>query len=399
MPVPQTTGETTTTEVDDFLIARGGPFWELQRQLGLVHERALHAGRRAALSVAVAWGVPLLLSLLAGRALGPASAHPFLLDPGAWARFLVAVAVFVLMEGMVEQRLKLLLRQFAAAPLVPPAEMPKAAAAVVRALKRRDASGAEAAALVMAVAVSSLALWHRAGDTGLSWLAVATPDGARLTAAGWWAGLVSNTLFFFLLLRWLWRYLVWGLLLHDLARLDLRLVATHPDGMGGLAFIGRYPNVFAAFVFALGSVVAAALARALLAGELDIRSFPIVMGVWLVVVVLLFALPLAAFAAPLRRLKETTLAACAAGAIRYQRAVERELLGHNMAAERTEAERSADLPDPSKIYAQVGKLGTLPVSRSALLPLGAAALLPLVAVGATQMPVKDILKIAKGLLL
>jgi hypothetical protein len=41
-------------------------------------------------------------------------------------------------------------------------------------------------------------------------------------------------LFWFLLLRWLWRHAVWGLLLRDLARLELRLVATHPDGAGGL---------------------------------------------------------------------------------------------------------------------------------------------------------------------
>ena len=50
----------------------------------------------------------------------------------------------------------------------------------------------------------------------------------------------------------------WALLLRELARLDVRLVATHPDGMGRLAFVGRYPNVFSVFVFALSSVLAAA---------------------------------------------------------------------------------------------------------------------------------------------
>ena len=227
-----------------------------------------------------------------------------------------------------------------------------------------------------------------------------SPEGTCITAAIWWAGLVSNTLFFFLLLRWLWRHLVWGLLLHDLAGLDMKLVVTHPDGMGGIGFIGRYPNVFSAFVFALSSVVAAAIARALLAGQLDIRTFPIVMGIWLAVAFLLFAFPLLAFAGPLRQLKEATLLACATGGTRYQRAVERELFGRNMAApDPGDGEPSSTLPDPSKIYATVGKLSTLPVSKSVLLPLGAAALLPPVAAGAKQMPVKDILKIAKGLLL
>jgi hypothetical protein len=40
-----------------------------------------------------------------------------------------------------------------------------------------------------------------------------------------------------------------------------------------------------------------------------------------------------------------------------------------------------------------------PVSRTALLPVSAAALLPLVAAGATQLPIKELLKVVKRLLL
>jgi hypothetical protein len=42
----------------------------------------------------------------------------------------------------------------------------------------------------------------------------------RFSAAGWWVMLVSNPLFFFLLFRWLWRHLVWAILLRDIARLE-----------------------------------------------------------------------------------------------------------------------------------------------------------------------------------
>jgi hypothetical protein len=69
--------------IGDFLIARGGPFYELQQRMGLLRERALHAGRRATILVALAWGVPLLLSALTGHAIGPLAARPFLLDLGA----------------------------------------------------------------------------------------------------------------------------------------------------------------------------------------------------------------------------------------------------------------------------------------------------------------------------
>ena len=55
--------------------------------------------------------------------------------------------------------------------------------------------------------------------------------------------------------------------------------------------------------------------------------------------------------------------------------------------------------DPTRTYAQVRKLGTLPVTKAALLPLGIAAVLPMLAVGATQLPFKELLKVAKLLLL
>ena len=131
------------------------------------------------------------------------------------------------------------------------------------ALRRRDLRLAELACVVAAYAITLAGVLHALDTDASSWLVTVGLEGARLTAAGWWCALVSSPLFWFLLLRWLWRHAVWGLLLRDLARLPkLRLVATHPDGAGGLAFIGQYPNAFAAFVFALSCVLGAARSRA-----------------------------------------------------------------------------------------------------------------------------------------
>jgi hypothetical protein len=225
--------------IGDFLIARGGPFYDLQQRLGLLRERAFNAGRRAALLVALAWGVPLLLSALMGHAIGPAASRPFLLDLGAWARFFIAIGVFVLMERLVEERLRAHLRQFVRAPLIAPGAQPAAAAAVVRALRRRDLRLAELVCVVAAYAITLGGVQLVLDAAASSWLVTVGPEGTGLTAAGWWCALVSGPLFWFLVLRWLWRHAVWGLLLRDLARLELRLVATHPDGAGGLAFIGH----------------------------------------------------------------------------------------------------------------------------------------------------------------
>ena len=86
----------------------------------MLREDALLAGRRAAIFVALAWGVPFVLSLIAGRAFGPAATHPFLLDFGAWARFFIAIGLFVLAEQQVEYGLHGKLGQLVRAPILAP---------------------------------------------------------------------------------------------------------------------------------------------------------------------------------------------------------------------------------------------------------------------------------------
>jgi hypothetical protein len=386
--------------LDDFRIAHGGPFYELQRQLGLLHERALRTAPRALLFVGLAWGVPLLLSALAGNALGSRAEGAFLTDLATWARFVVAIGVFVAMERIVDDRLRVHLRQFVRAPLLAPTALPAAAEAVTRGLRRLGARSAELVCLVAAAAITVVAVVLSLDAETSSWLITAGPEGSRPTLAGWWVAFVSNPLFWFLLLRWLWRHLVWALMLRELAGLELRLVASHPDGNGGLAFVGQYPNAFAAFVFGVSSVLGASIAHLLLDGELATATYGYVMAAWLLVVMVLFAAPLMAFTKPLEELKEATLLTASAAATRHLRAAERDLLGRNMAAAADADDRkTADLPNASSSYAAATKLSTYLFSRAAVVPVGAAALLPLIAGGATQLPFKELFQIAKRLLL
>jgi hypothetical protein len=387
-------------KVSEFLLAHGGPFYTLQRQLGLLHENAFRAGSRALLFVTLAWGIPLLFSMFDGSAYGPAAGNPYLLDLGVWARFFVAIALFLLMEKRLEKQLRTYLLQFVRAPLLAPGSLEPAATAITRALKRRDAKTAEAVCLLIAVLVSLVLCQRLLTLDASTWAVQVTSDSNRLTLAGWWVIIVSNTLFAFLLLRWLWRLCVWGLLLRELAGLELRLVAPHPDGHGGLGFLGNYPNAYAPFVFAFSCVLGAVVAHELLDGALTTTTYGFIMAGWLVVILVLFAIPLQAFNKPLGKLKEQTLLAYSARATQHHRAAERELLGRNIAAaEDSDAATTGDIPDPGKAYAATRKLSSMMVSRTTLLPLSAAALLPLVAAGTTQLPIKDILKVVKRLLL
>jgi len=92
--------------IGEFFVARGGPFYTLQRQLGLLREDAFRAGLCAMLFVGLDWMVPLILSITAGDAIGRHAFRSYLFDFGMWARLFIAVGPFILMERQVEERLQ-----------------------------------------------------------------------------------------------------------------------------------------------------------------------------------------------------------------------------------------------------------------------------------------------------
>jgi hypothetical protein len=75
---------------------------------------------------------------------------------------------------------------------------------------------------------SSLNLLELSGSSS-TWQILVFPSGATRTMAGWWHVFVSLPIFQFLMVRWLWRYLIWCRLLWRISRLDLQLIPTHPD--------------------------------------------------------------------------------------------------------------------------------------------------------------------------
>lgn len=387
-------------KIERFSIADGGPFMALQAQLGLLEVKAASAPKRALVFVGIAFLVPLLLAVAAGNAWGPFTERPFLLDWGVWARFVLAITIFVLMERQVEERLKNHLRQFAETPLLAPGAMPAAAAAVTKALRRRDQPLAELVCVALAYLVTLATAFALRDAATISWLVQGAPEAPQLSMAGWWVVLVSSPLFWFLLFRWLWRHLVWALLLRDIARLELKTVVTHPDGLGGLAFIGQYPNAFTGFVLAMSAVLAAAIANAFQHDALELTAYGYMMTAWLVIMLGLFGIPLLAFKRPLTRLKRQALLAATAAATRHFRAAERSTMGVNLAApDDDDTTPAGDIPNPSGTYAAAKKLRTLPFSREALVPVAAAAILPLVLAGSTRLPFAELWKIAKKLLL
>lgn len=387
------------TDTKPFLIARGGPFHELQRRAGLLASDGSGTRARTAAVAAIAWLAPLGLSLMIGRAFGPLETRPFLLDPGAWARFLVGIVLLVAAESRIEAMVWKCLSALLGIPIIAPSSRTGAIAAIQRARIRRDSSFAEVVCIVLAALLSVLVVYNARGQTSSSW-AVTIADGhASLTLAGWWSVIVSNTLFWFLLMRIFWRHAIWSLLLADIARLDLRLVASHPDKHAGIGFLAEYPNGYVSSTICLSIVLASAIAHQILHATFTATTFSVITGLWAVLVYLFFGLPLAGLAARVAKLKKETISVAGSRATDYQRQVERSVVGRNIAACSDVEDAGGDAPDPGKLYEAAGKISPLLITRATLVPVFAAGLLPLALVGATQLPFNAILPVLKRLIM
>ncbi len=150
----------------------------------------------------------------------------------------------MLSEQQIEYGLNGKLGQLVRAPIIAPDCFEAAASAVVRALRLRDSRAAEIICLGLAIVGTVVWLTRLTASRHSSWAVEIAGDSAHVTLAGWWSVICSAPLFYFLLFRGLWRYIVWAMLLWRIASLKLRLVATHPDGKGGLAFLAEYPNAY-----------------------------------------------------------------------------------------------------------------------------------------------------------
>jgi len=385
-----------------FSFNRQGPFYRLQLRLGLLSDSQLAVGRRALLFLALAWLPALLLAAMQGLALDAQHERALLLDFSVYA-FGLAIVAFVLMEQTSDKRMAWLVSQFAAQGIV--RESARAGFVDVRLRMERRTGNAWVEGLILVLAYVVAYQWLAIGAAripGGTWFSQPADGLLQPTLAGWWTLLVALPLFWFLLGRWLWRFVTWGLMLRDIAGCDLRLVPTHPDRCGGIAFIGQYPKTYLMFVFALSSVVAAGVLKTVVYAGASLLSFKFALFGLVAFLVIAFVLPLLAFAPVLSALKKQGLSRYGALVSQHHLAFEAKWLGGGVAKPGEEVLGSPDvssLADLSAAYDLVKAMQAVPVTKASIFPLLLAATVPLAAVALTRAPFKAILGSIKGLLL
>jgi len=149
------------------------------------------------------------------------------LATGAWGstlsnlhthvRPLITIPLLFLAEPLVDARAQGAGAYVRAARLVSAGSSDDYDSAIARTAKLRDSHVIEIALFALALATSFLRGTYTVA-----------------TSLFHWANEPAIVLYRFLVLRWIWRWLLWGVFLGRVSRLRLSLRATHPDRLAGL---------------------------------------------------------------------------------------------------------------------------------------------------------------------
>lgn len=366
-----------------------------------------HTVRRAVLAAAVAWLPLVLLAAAQGHLTHPSPRESLLHDLTAYARYLVAVPAFILAEGLTLPVLGAIAREFVNAGIVPARDRPRYDAVVASVRRLLAHRGVQALLLVLAygVAIQSLLLAPRYAVwrvvTTDEWIAPLVGGERRLSLAGWWAMLVSQPIFLLLVAMWLWRVLVWTRFLWGMSRLDLQLVAAHPDRAGGLYFVSTSLRAFALVAFPLGAAVAGVIAEETVDLGRPLTELRAMALAACAAIVLLFALPLVVLAVPLARARVRAVFAYGNLAVTLGRAFEARWLARDTGVT-DEALSVQDFSATTDLYAitdNVGKMRLLPLGIWPVLTLAFGAALPMLLVSLASVTVARVLEVLRMVVL
>ena len=373
-----------------FSLVRNDPFYRFQQRIGLIPPNGNGFKRRALLFALVAWLPLVVASWFAGTVIeSNGMAEPLLGHVGIHVRCLIAIPLLVLAEGVAHQAIPLFMREFRRTGLIGEAQRPQFEQVISDMLRLRNQ------ALPWVIIVGLVAAWTAAllfapNPDEIQW---AGTESRSLAFGAWWFLLVTRPIFSVLLLAWIWRLGLLGVLLLRLSRLPLQLVVMHPDRAGGLGFLDRVPFVYSPFIFSVSAVVAGAWAHEVLYHGVLVPSLYVQMATLLVVLIAIGLLPLLVFTPMLLRAKKKALLDYGVLLAQHGRAVDARWIAGQTVPDypMLDAPELGPVADIQAMYQSVASMRPAVISKTILMTIAVPAALPLLLLVATQWPLKSTL--------
>jgi hypothetical protein len=210
-----------------------------------------------------------------------------------------------------------------------------------------------------------------------------------------WYGVIALPLVQFLMLRWMWRWLIWSDVLARLARLPLAVLATHADLACGLNPLVRPVSGFTGFVMAISGILAGAWGTKLFYGQVTVTGLLVPLAVFLVVAIVVALGPLLALSGHLYRGRRRTLAQYGDFVRNYtQRFHAKWVAGspHTVDGDLLGTPDISALCDLGSAYQVITKTRLFVFGPRTVMSVWAAGIIPMIPVFASQLTVEQVLK-------
>lgn len=377
-----------------FPLGTEGPFYRLQLALRLAAEDRPNVIRRAAAMLGITWLPLALLWIIQGVPEASGADHlpaeSLFTHVATYARFFVTVPLLIVAENAVRPLLESTLQQAVIREVVPPARQGAFFELLLAALEWRKSRRAEAVMLCLAYLAAHLAMAILVTEQHASWM----HGGGRLTWAGAWYAYISLPLLQFLIFRWLYRLIIWWRVLYRMSRLGLNIQPAHPDGRGGLAFIGDSIQAFGILAFAFGATASGAVADFIFNESAPLTELKGFIAGAAIFILLLFIGPLGFFIKPLYEAKDEALLRYEGLAEKFWQAFDRKWLEAPLARPTADQIAQSDfsaLDDLGSVVKAVREMKTFPLTHDGLLPLVLAIAIPFLPILLVAFPVQELL--------
>ena len=376
-----------------FQLFEGGYFFGLTSLLRRLHTHPLSNWLKFACLLSIGWLPLLVLSALQHMAIGRGRADSFLLDISFHIRFLIALPMILLLPAKIAGKLETLVNHFLSAKLVSDSERQRFLNNIGSVMSLRNSRIANTT-IVLVVYVTAALLQHFVlPDVSPSWRTLGGEGRQHLSLAGWWFLWISEPVYELVFYRFLYRVGLWWVFLWKTSKLDLQLDAAHPDGFGGLGFLGLSLRTFKEAAFAISTAFAGALATVVLLTHAKVSSYKYEIGAVVLMTTTVFTGPLLFFYGALVRTKSRdVLRYWALWQAQHRQFRQKWLNGPPEHADMLSVPDFSEATDLSQILERVGQVKLVPFGRKQIQPLIIAALMPFLAVLLLEFPFEEILK-------
>jgi hypothetical protein len=285
--------------VDDFSLTSSGIFHRLVSKLGLGGTSTKHITRRTMIMVAITWLPLLALSALQGLAFGDKVEIPFWKDFAIHSRFLIILPLLLFAEGPFDFRMRELTKQFFRSGIIDEIDFGKYEE-IKRKVKGLTYSIWPDIVILIVIISNILFRFISVGASQISiWIFLPGNQPSSVSWAGFYLAFICGPLFQFILIRWIWRWIIWFIYFRKLSRLPLKLNPAHPDMAGGLGFLGYPPGPFIQVVFALAILFSTAIAEKIYFLHEKLQDYYPSMAAFALLILIFNILPLMVFMNPL----------------------------------------------------------------------------------------------------